>query len=58
MKVYLVIEAESVDYHGTYKEVVTIYETEKSARVRVAELSEKNNSCDTEYYFETYNLEP
>jgi hypothetical protein len=58
MKAYVVIEAKPEDYHGTYKEVISVHATEESARAKVTELYKECNSYDTEYYFDTYNIEP
>lgn len=54
--VYVVIEAKSEDYHGTYREIVSIYANKDTAMKKVNQLIEENYNCDTEYYYETYNV--
>jgi hypothetical protein len=57
MEVYLIIEAKSEDYHGTYKEVIGVYKNKDDALMKIKELEEDNSSCNTEYDYYTYNIE-
>ena len=56
MKVHVIIESKSEDYHGTYKEVIEVHSSKEKARERCNELKEKCGEYDTEYDYETFNL--
>lgn len=55
-KVYLVMKRTSVDYHGTYEEVVSVYEDKSLADALVDKLNEENYVYDIEYYCDTYDI--
>ena len=55
-KVYLVMKRTSVDYHGIYEEVVSVYEDKSLADALVDKLNEENYVYDIEYYCDTYHI--
>ena len=55
--VYIVIEAESVDYHGTYHEIMGVFGNKLDAITKVKKLEDLNRDGDIEYYFEEYNVQ-
>lgn len=55
-KVYLVMKRTSVDYHGIYEEVVSVYEDKSLADALVDKLNEENYVYDIEYYCDTYDI--
>ena len=57
MKVYIVQETESVDYHGSYTEIVAVFGTEKQAIDKVYELEVINNKYSMSYDYDVYNVE-
>lgn len=55
--IYIVIEAKSEDYHGTYKEIVGVYSTKKAAEEKAKALSDNNHIYDIEFYVDCYKLQ-
>lgn len=56
-KVHVIIKTESKDYHGTYEEIVSIHGDQQDAQNKVNKLIEENFDYDTDYYYETYDVE-
>ena len=56
-KVYVVIENKSEDYHGTYKEIIAIFNEKEAAVSKIKELEEENYNCNIEYDYDIYNVE-
>lgn len=50
MKVYVVYKHKTEDYHGTYTEVINIYDNENTARNRVEKLERENTEGSDIYY--------
>ena len=57
MKVFIIIEAKSEDYHGTYKEVVGVFKDLDKAENEVSRLTEENGDYNTEHYLEAFNIQ-
>lgn len=55
--VYVVIENKSEDYHGTYKEIIAIFNEKEAAVSKIKELEEENYNCNIEYDYDIYNVE-
>jgi len=55
-KVYVVIESTSVDYHGTYHEIVQIFANREDAEKKCKELMDENYKADTEYFIDAWNV--
>ena len=54
MKVYLVIETKSEDYHGSNDTVLDVYKNLVQAEEKVLELEKENNNYDIEYGVYTF----
>jgi hypothetical protein len=57
MIVYIVTKNTSEDYHGTYVEIIAVFQTQESAINRVKELQEDNYNYNIVYDCEAYNVE-
>lgn len=55
-KVYIILELKSEDYHGTYKEIIAVYNNEEDCKTKIKELEEENNDYNIEYYHEVFNV--
>jgi hypothetical protein len=56
MKVHIIIEATSEDYHGTYKEFIAVYGDKTKAENEVSRLIEENHNGNVDYYYETRDV--
>ena len=56
IKVYIVMKSESVDYHGTYHEIIQVYSNKEDADKKVKELSEDNYNVNIEYFIDIWNV--
>ena len=56
IKVYIVMKSESVDYHGTYNEIIQVYSNKEDADKKVKELSEDNYNVNIEYFIDIWNV--
>lgn len=56
MKVFIVIKATSVDYHGRYDEIVNVYADRIAAEVVVEELN-STREYDVEYWIDEWPIE-
>lgn len=56
MQLYLVIERNSVDYTGTFKEVVAIFKYRERAIREIQRLEKKNHNPDKDYNLEIHTL--
>lgn len=55
-KVHVIIESKSVDYHGSYDEIVEIYANIEDAKNKIKELLDENNNGNIDYFIDTYNV--
>jgi hypothetical protein len=56
MKVYVLIESTSTDYHGSYKEIIGVYETQSKVLAAINELQSSNTNWNIAYDYEVFEV--
>ena len=58
MNVHLVIRRKNEDYHGSYDEVIFVYEDKVTAKEMAAQREENETESDVEYFVDTFPVVP